>query len=156
VSIWSQLVLLGARLTSLRCRPRRGTYSDLRRCLFQRGSITQRRCAFTTGSIHLQVRGTLEGRPFNVSLFWFFFTYNAICEQLINILLILFIFKFTNIKVTRVITSAFKSSMKILLFQWSRVSRHLDWRPYIDAWFQRFEVGVNFKFYLFLINYLCT
>ena len=87
---------------------------------------------------------------------FFFFTYNAICEQLINILLILFIFKFTNIKVTRVITSAFKSSMKILLFQWSRVSRHLDWKPYIDAWFQKFKVGVNFKFYLFLINYLCT
>jgi hypothetical protein len=73
--------------------------------------------------------------------FGFFFTYNIICEQLINIL---FIFRFTNIEVVQVITSAFKSSMKILLFQWNQVSRYPNWRPYIDAWFRRFEVGVNF------------
>jgi len=40
----------------------------------------------------------------------------------------------------------FKSSMEILLFQWSQVSRHPEWIPQIDAWFDRFEVGVNFKF----------
>jgi hypothetical protein len=34
-----------------------------------------------------------------------------------------------------IITSAFKSSMEIALFQWSQVFRHPDWRPYIDAWF---------------------
>jgi len=62
--------------------------------------------------------------------FWFFFTYNIICEQLINIL---FIFRFTNIEAVRVITSAFKSLMKILLFQQSQVSRYPNWRPYIDA-----------------------
>ena len=134
-------------MTVLKCRSIRGTCADLRCCLFQRGSTAQRRCTFIAGSIHPQVRGTLEGRPFNVSLFWFyffFFTYNIICEQLINISLILFIFRFTNIEVARVITSVFKSSMEILLFQWSQVSRHPDWRPYIDAWFRRFQVGVNF------------
>ena len=77
--------------------------------------------------------------------FWFFcFTYNIICEQLIIILLILFIYEFTNIEATQVITSMFKSSMKILLFQWSQVSRHPNWRPYINAWFQRFDISVNF------------
>ena len=34
-----------------------------------------------------------------------------------------------------IITSTFKSSMEIVLFQWSQVFRHPDWRPYIDAWF---------------------
>jgi hypothetical protein len=51
---------------------------------------------------------------------------------------------FTNIEAVRVISSAFKSSMEILLFQWSQVSRHPEWIPQIDAWFDRFEVGVNF------------
>jgi hypothetical protein len=46
---------------------------------------------------------------------------------------------------TRVISSAlFKSSMEIPLFQWSQVSRHSEWIPQIDAWFDKFEVGVNF------------
>ena len=79
-----------------------------------------------------------------VLVFVFFFTYNIIYEQLINISLILFIFMFTNIEAARVITSAFKSSMKILLFQWSQVSRHPDWRSYINVWFRRFYIGVNF------------
>jgi len=48
---------------------------------------------------------------------FFIYTYNIIYEQLINILLILFTFRFTNIKAARIITSAFKSSMKIPLFQ---------------------------------------
>jgi hypothetical protein len=90
---------------------------------------------------------------FVLVLICFFFTCNVICEQLINISLSLFIFRFTNIDATRVITSVFKSSMKILLFQWSQVFRHPDWRPYIDAWFRRFEVSVNFKFYLFFMLY---
>jgi len=67
--------------------------------------------------------------------FSFFYTYNIIYEQLINILLILFNFRFTNIKAARTITSAFKSSIEIPLFQWSQVSRHPEWRPNIDAWF---------------------
>lgn len=46
---------------------------------------------------------------------------------------------FTNIEVARVISSAFKSSMEIPLFQWSRVSRHPEWIPNIDAWFDKFE-----------------
>jgi len=53
-----------------------------------------------------------------------FYTYNIIYEQLINILFILFNFRFTNIKAAQTITLAFKSSMKIQLFQWSQVSRH--------------------------------
>ena len=76
--------------------------------------------------------------------FSFFYTYNIIYEQLINLLLILFNFRFTNIKDVWIITSAFKSSMEIPLFQWSQVSRHPEWRPNIDAWFRRFQVGVNF------------
>ena len=70
--------------------------------------------------------------------------YNIIYEQLINISLIYFIFRFTNIEAARVISSAFKSSMLIPLFQWSQVSKHPKWIPQIDAWFDRFEVGVNF------------
>ena len=56
-------------------------------------------------------------------------------EQLINILLILFQFRFTNIEAVRTITSAFKSSMEIPLFQWSQVYRHPEWKPNINAWF---------------------
>jgi hypothetical protein len=76
--------------------------------------------------------------------FSFFCTYNIIYEQLINILLILRNFRFTNFKAAWTITSAFKSSMEIPLFQWSQVSRHPEWRPNINTWFRRFQVGVNF------------
>jgi hypothetical protein len=48
---------------------------------------------------------------------FFIYTYNIIYEQLINILLILFTFRFTNIEAAQIITSAFKSSMEIPLFQ---------------------------------------
>jgi hypothetical protein len=34
--------------------------------------------------------------------------------------------------------------MEIPLFQWSQVSKHPEWIPQIDAWFDRFEVDVNF------------
>jgi membrane-anchored protein YejM (alkaline phosphatase superfamily) len=37
---------------------------------------------------------------------------------------LIFFFRFTNIEVARVITSTFKSSMEIPLFQWSQVSRY--------------------------------
>jgi len=39
--------------------------------LFQRGFTAQRWRAFAAESIHPQVRGTVEGRPFNVSLLMF-------------------------------------------------------------------------------------
>jgi len=65
-------------------------------------------------------------------LVFLFFTYNIICEQLINISLFIFIFRFTNIEDARVITSAFKSSIEIPLFPWSQVSRHPDWRPIVS------------------------
>jgi len=72
----------------------------------------------------------------------FFFNYNIIYE-VITIEFISFIFRFTNIEVARVISSAFKSSMEIPLFQWSQISKHLEWMPQINAWFDRFEVDVN-------------
>jgi hypothetical protein len=40
--------------------------------------------------------------------------------------------------------------MEIPSFQWSKVSRHPEWTPYIDAWFGKFEVGVNSNFQLIL------
>ncbi|KAJ6947721.1 hypothetical protein NC651_002174 [Populus alba x Populus x berolinensis] len=46
---------------------------------------------------------------------------------------------FTNIEAARVISLAFKSLMEIPLFQWSQVSRHPEWIPQIDAWFDTFE-----------------
>jgi len=68
--------------------------------------------------------------------------YNIIYE-VITIEFISFIFRFTNIEAARVISSAFKSSMEIPLFQWSQISKHPEWMPQINAWFDRFEVGVN-------------
>jgi hypothetical protein len=41
-----------------------------------------------------------------------------------NISLNLSNLRFTNIEVARTITSIFKSSMKISLFQWSQISKH--------------------------------
>jgi len=68
--------------------------------------------------------------------------YNIIYE-VITIEFVSFIFRFTNIEAARVISSAFKSSMEIPLFQWSQISKHPKWMPQINAWFDRFEVGVN-------------
>jgi hypothetical protein len=96
-------------------------------------------------SIYPQVRGIVEGRPFNVSLLKFevfFLNYNIIYE-VIAIAFISFIFRFTNIEAARVISSAIKSSMEIPLFQWSQISRHPEWMPQINVWFNRFEVGIN-------------
>jgi hypothetical protein len=53
---------------------------------------------------------------------------------------------FTNIEAAQVITSAFKSSMEILLFQWSQVFKHPNWKPHVDAWLTRFKVSVNLNF----------
>jgi hypothetical protein len=44
-------------------------------------------------------------------------------------------FTFTNIEAARTITSTFKLSMEIVLFQWSQVSKHPEWKPQVDAWF---------------------
>jgi len=82
----------------------------------------------------------------------FFSSFNVICGQLINISLILLIFRFTNIEATRVITLAFKSSMEIPLFQWGQVSKPPDLKPYIDSWFTRFEVSVCKNFNWTQIN----
>jgi hypothetical protein len=68
--------------------------------------------------------------------------YNIIYE-VITIEFISFIFRFTNIEVGRVISSAFKSSMEIPLFQWSQISKHPEWMSQMNAWFNRFEVGIN-------------
>ncbi|KAJ6951993.1 hypothetical protein NC653_041225 [Populus alba x Populus x berolinensis] len=46
---------------------------------------------------------------------------------------------FTNIEAAPVISSAFKASMEIPLFQWGQISRHPEWMPQINAWFRRFE-----------------
>jgi len=66
-----------------------------------------------------------------------------IIYEVIIIEFISFIFRFTNIEATRVISSVFKSSMEIPLFQWSQISKHPEWMPQINAWFDRFEVGVT-------------
>jgi len=58
----------------LRCLSRRGTYTTCavnRCCLFQRYFTAQRRRAFAAESIYPQVRSTVEGWPFNVSLLRF-------------------------------------------------------------------------------------
>jgi len=34
--------------------------------------------------------------------------------------------------------------MEIPLFQWTQVSKYPEWIQNIDAWFDKFEVGVNF------------
>ena len=98
----------------------------------RRGGVPSQRVQFTC-KYQAQQKDNLS---MSVCLgFSFFYTYNIIYEQLINILLILFNFWFTNIKVARTIISAFKSSMEIPLFQWSQVSKHPKWRPNIYAWF---------------------
>jgi hypothetical protein len=52
-------------------------------------------------------------------------------------------FRFTNIEVARAITLAFKSLMKIPLFQWSQVFKHPEWKSQVGAWFSRFKVCIN-------------
>jgi hypothetical protein len=80
-------------------------------------------------------------------LFWSFFylswfVFNNLWTT--NISLILLIFRFIKIEPARVITSVFKLLIEIPLFQLSQVCRHPDWKPYIDAWFRRFGVSVNY------------
>jgi hypothetical protein len=61
-------------------------------------------------------------------------------------------FWFTNIKVVRTISSTMKSSMEILLFLWSQVSKHPELKPMIDAWFERFKVSINLNIFLYSTN----
>ena len=86
-------------------------------------------------------RTTFQCKFVNVLVF-FNLNYNIIYE-VITIEFISFIFRFTNIEAARVISSAFKSSMEIPLFQWSQISKHPEWMPQINIWFNRFEVGIN-------------
>jgi hypothetical protein len=37
-------------------------------------------------------------------------------------------FRFTNIEAAKTITLTFKSSMEMLLFQWSQVFKHPEWK----------------------------
>jgi hypothetical protein len=57
-------------------------------------------------------------------------------------------FMFMYIEVARTITSAMKSSMTIILFHWSQVSKHPTCKPIIDAWFGRFKVNINLNIFL--------
>jgi len=57
-------------------------------------------------------------------------------------------FRFTYIEAARTITSAMKSLMTILLFNWSQVSKHLACKPIIDAWYRRFKVNINLNIFL--------
>jgi len=42
-------------------------------------------------------------------------------------------FQVIYIEAAITIISGFKLSIEVLLFQWSQVSRHLEWKPHIDA-----------------------
>jgi len=46
--------------------------------------------------------------------------------------------------------------MEIPLFQWSQVSRHPEWIPQIDTWFDKFEVGVIFLRKTFMFQNLIS
>jgi hypothetical protein len=87
-------------------------------------------------------RTTFQCKFVKVLAFFLKKNYNIIYE-VITIEFISFIFRFTNIDVARVISLAFKSSMEIQLFQWSQISKYPEWMPQINAWFDKFEVGVN-------------
>ena len=50
---------------------------------------------------------------------------------------------FTNIEAARTITSAFKSSIKILSFQQSQVFKYPKWKLQVDAWISLFNVSIN-------------
>ena len=58
-------------------------------------------------------------------------------------------FKFTNNEVSITITSTFKLLMEIILFQCSQVSKHLEWKPQVNAWFSRIKVNINFNICLY-------
>jgi len=40
--------------------------------------------------------------------------------------------------------------MEILLFQWSQVSKHPEWKSEVDAWFSMFNVSINLN--IFYVN----
>jgi hypothetical protein len=84
---------------------------------------------------------------FNVSLFSLHNNLLIIFEKLISINKCNF--WFTNIEAIITISSTMISSMEILLFLWSQVSKHPKLKPMIDAWFGRFKVSVNLNIFLF-------
>jgi hypothetical protein len=139
-----QLILT---ITSHRCRPRTCTWGTSidSRCGVLVCDVVMVGGPFTTGSIYPQLWGPMEGQPFNVSLFCFHNMFNNFLKMILfnecN-------FRFTNTETARTITSVFKSSMKILLFQWSHVSKHLEWKPQVDAWFSRFRVSIKLNILL--------
>jgi hypothetical protein len=63
-------------------------------------------------------------------------------------------FRLTNIEVARTIASAFKWLMKIPFFQWSKVSKYLQWKSQVDAWFSRFKVNINLNIFNFNLDHL--
>jgi hypothetical protein len=120
----------------LRHRQLRSTWAQQVRCCKSRGG------PFTTRSIYLKVLGLVEERHFNVSLFSLHNDMLIIFEKLISVNESNF--KFINIEAARTRTS----SMKILLFQWSQVSKHPKWKLMIDAWFERFMVSIKLNIFL--------
>jgi len=94
------------------------------------------------------------------------FFFNVICEQLFNISLILWIFRFTNIKAARVIISAFNHRWRFYCFNRvrfpdilirDRISMHglEDLRLVLTSNLNYFLHYIEF-IDLFLINYLYT
>ena len=111
---------------------------------------------FTTKSIYSEVPGLVKERSNNVSLFSLNIDMLIIFEKLISINE--WNFRFTNIETVRTITLAMKLSMEIPLFQWNQVSKHLEWKLMIDAWFGRFKSSINLIFFYYvnlvsLLNY---
>jgi len=124
-----------------------GTYTDLRCRLVECDATTLRWGPFTTRFIYLQVWGLVKWRPFNVSLFSFHNDmFNHFWKKIISFNECYF--RFTNIEVARAITLAFKSLMKIPLFQWSQVFKHPEWKSQVGAWFSRFKVCINLNILL--------
>jgi hypothetical protein len=80
-------------------------------------------------------------QPFNVIYFAFTTTCSIIFENIISFNECNF--RFTNIEAARTITSAFKSSIKILSFQQSQVFKYPKWKLQVDAWISLFNVSIN-------------
>jgi hypothetical protein len=94
----------------------------------------------------LEVSGSMEERSFNVILFSLHIDMLIILKKLITINK--YNFRFKNIKAARTITSVMKSSMKIPLFQISKVSKYSEWKSIINAWFGRFKININLNIFL--------
>jgi hypothetical protein len=44
-----------------------------------------------------------------------------------------------------------KSLMEVPFFQMSQVSKNLEWKPIIDAWFRKFRVSINLNNFLIIL-----